>query len=159
MYIQAYSASLKHIHAYWGIIKAYSGLFRYIKQPLQPSHIHNLDLFQALAYLELKAYSKTCHSHSILSKHYSAMFRQTLYFRSLAGIRPSLNKYSLSWGVTQHNALYEKTFRVSPIIVNSNIFRHTQVLFRHIQPYCGILRILCSSCIFRTLPYLESWHS
>ena len=211
---------------------------------MQPSHIHNLALFQTLAYLELKAYSKPCHRafypsiiqpclgisrtlcnasicrnlayseswniHSLFitasrrirvsealefqkgdfdnpeivrtltfskldmySEFYQRFkmkyfairvksynyFPKTLYFRYLAGIRPSLSKYSLSWGVTQHNALYEKTCRALSIIVNSDIFRHTQVLFRRIQPYCGIFRILCSSCIFRTLPYLESWHS
>ena len=27
------------------------------------------------------------------------------------------------------------------IIVNSDIFRHIHVLFKHIQPYCGIFRI------------------
>ena len=31
-HIQGYSALLSHIHAYWGIINAYSGLFRYIQQ-------------------------------------------------------------------------------------------------------------------------------
>ena len=41
-------------------------------------------------------------------------------------------------------------------------FRHIQayspqVLFRQIQPYCGIFKILCNTCIFRTVPYSESW--
>ena len=36
------------------------------------------------------------------------------------------------------------------IIVNSDTLRYIHVLFRHIQPYCGIIRILCNSCIFRT---------
>ena len=30
--------------------------------------------------------------------------------------------------------------------------------FRHIQPCCGIFRILCNSWIFKTLSYSESWH-
>ena len=30
--------------------------------------------------------------------------------------------------------------------------------FRYIQAYCGILRTLCNSCIFRNLPYSEFWH-
>ena len=40
-------------------------------------------------------------------------------------------------------------------------FRHFQPYctyyckFRHFQPYCSIFRILCNSCIFRTLAYLE----
>ena len=36
-------------------------------------------------------------------------------------------------------------------------FRHWCIL-RHIQPYCGIFRTLCNSCIFRTMPYSKSWH-
>ena len=40
----------------------------------------------------------------------------------------------------------------------SGIFRHIHVLFRHIQPYCGIFKTMCNSCIFKTLPYSESWH-
>ena len=34
-------------------------------------------------------------------------------------------------------------------------FRHA--LVRHIQPHCDIFRTLCNSCIFRTMPYSESW--
>ena len=30
------------------------------------------------------------------------------------------------------------------------LFKH-HVLFKHLQPYCGIFRTLCNSCIFRTL--------
>ena len=43
---------LKHIQAKWGIIKVYSGLFSHIQNPVFPSHIHNLSIFRALAYLE-----------------------------------------------------------------------------------------------------------
>ena len=49
-------------------------------------------------------------------------------------------------------------FRTLSIIVNSDIFRHIQVLFRHIQPCCDIFRTLYNSCIFRNLSYSESWH-
>ena len=38
-----------------------------------------------------------------------------------------------------------------PIIVNSDIFRHIHILFRHIQLNGGIFRTLCNSYIFRTL--------
>ena len=38
------------------------------------------------------------------------------------------------------------------IIVNSNILRHVHVLFRHIQPYCGILEP------YVTLVYWEYYH-
>ena len=42
-------------------------------------------------------------------------------------------------------------------------FRHIQAYSRPIQTYsailwCGMFRTLCNSCIFRTLPYSESWH-
>ena len=48
-------------------------------------------------------------------------------------------------------------FRTLFIIVNSDIFNHIHALFRHIQPYCGIFRTLCNSCIFKTLSYSKSW--
>ena len=37
-------------------------------------------------------------------------------------------------------------------------FRHIQAYSRPFQPYYGIFRTLCNSSIFRTLPYLKSWH-
>ena len=59
-YIQVYSALSRGIKIYWGIINEYSSLFRYIQHPVEPSHIHNLAIFQALAHLESEAYSKPC---------------------------------------------------------------------------------------------------
>ena len=50
------------------------------------------------------------------------------------------------------------TFRTLSIIVNSDIFSHIHILLRHFLPCHGICRTLCSSCIFRTLSYSESWH-
>ena len=38
------------------------------------------------------------------------------------------------------------------------IFRYIHVLFRHMQPYCGIFRPMCKSYIPRTQAYSESWH-
>ena len=52
-HIQAYSAFLD-------IIKTYSGLFRDAHNPEYPSHIRNLAIFRALAYLEMEACSKPC---------------------------------------------------------------------------------------------------
>ena len=49
---------LRHIQTYWGIVKAYSGLYRHIQCPLQPLHINKLAILRALSYLELEAYSK-----------------------------------------------------------------------------------------------------
>ena len=74
------------MHLYWGIVKAYSGLFRHTEDHVQPLHIHNLAIFQALAYLEPEAYSKILwnvdqvypdpyHSQNSLFKHYSAIFK------------------------------------------------------------------------------------
>ena len=33
-HMESYSALLRNIHAYWGVIRAYSGLFRYIQNPV-----------------------------------------------------------------------------------------------------------------------------
>ena len=65
-HIQSYSALLRHIHAYWDSINAYSGLLRDIQPLMKPSHIHNLAIFWALAYLKLEAYLKSCET---LTKH------------------------------------------------------------------------------------------
>ena len=54
-----YSGTCKHI-------QAYSSLLRHISHPVQTSHIHNLAIFWALAYLEPEAYSKPC---EILTRH------------------------------------------------------------------------------------------
>ena len=50
-YIQTYSELVRHIQAFWGIIKAYSSLFRHAQNPMEPSRIHNLATFLTLAYL------------------------------------------------------------------------------------------------------------
>ena len=92
-------------------------------------------------------------------------FSMAFYLRSLTGfwILPSLNKYSLN--VERTRTIYfmrhiqnTDVFRTLSTIVNSDIFRHIHVLFRHIQQYCGIFRILFDSCTFRTLPYPKYWH-
>ena len=49
-------------------------------------------------------------------------------------------------------------FRALYIILSSDIFKLICVLFRHIQPYCGIFKTQRISCIFRTLPCSESLH-
>ena len=65
---------------YWDIIKAYSSSFRHIQHPVQPSHMHILAIFWALAYLELEAYLKSCETltryiqNSAIGLH-SAIFR------------------------------------------------------------------------------------
>ena len=93
-------------------------------------------------------------------KSYNYFFK-ALYCRSLTGlwICPSLNRYSSTCRVTLCYVLYE-TFRTLRIIINSDILRHIYILFRHIQPYCDIFRMLCNSS---TLVYSELcqeifWH-
>ena len=49
------------------------------------------------------------------------------------------------------------TYSKPSLTKNTDIFRHI-ILFWHIQPYCGMFRILCDSCIFRTLPHSKACH-
>ena len=84
-YIQVYSsisALLRHIHAYWAIIKAYLDLFRDMQNSEWPSHIYNLVIFWALIYLEPVPCSKLCktltkhiHNPSIVRTVYSGIFQ------------------------------------------------------------------------------------
>ena len=52
-------------------------------------------------------------------------------------------------------------FRTLSLIINSNIFRHFNVQFKHIQPHCGIFRKPCVTlayselCHIQILAYLE----
>ena len=72
-------------------------------------------------------------------------------------------KYSLTHRVTSRYVLYDTSYSQpcllyqtsECIIVNSDIFMHIHVLFKHMQPYC---HIMCTSCIFRTQLNSESWH-
>ena len=78
-HIQSYSALLRHIHAYWDIIKAYSGLFRHIQHLVQPLHIQNLLTYWALAYLEPEDCLKPCktltkHIQNSAIEHYLVIF-------------------------------------------------------------------------------------
>ena len=102
-HIHSRSALLRHIHWYSNIINTYSGLFSHIQHPVQPSHIHNLAIFWALAYLESKAYLKPCEllTRNIQNPaigHYWAMFK--CIFRTLCNtcIRRNM-AYSESWNI------------------------------------------------------------
>ena len=90
-------------------------------------------------------------------KNYN-FFSKALHLRSLTTfwICLSLNKNSLTCRVSSRNFLVWEILGTLSIIVNSEIFRHIHVPFRHFQPYCGIFKTPCNSYIFRTLPYLES---
>ena len=93
-----------------------------------------------------------------IGKSYNC-YSKALYIRSLIGfwIQQSLNKNSLTCKVTLRYVLYE-TYSEPCLLINSKIFRHNHILFRHIQLYWGKFRTLRNSCIFRNLPYSESWH-
>ena len=78
-HIQAYSALLSHIHAYWGIIKAYSAPCKTLTYS-QPCHITNPDIFRTAGIFKTlwnfdQAYSEICLSQNGLLRHYSAIFR------------------------------------------------------------------------------------
>ena len=79
-------------------------------------------------------------------------FSKALHLRTWTGfwIHISLNKYSLTCRVISRYVFYEA---YSELFVNPDIFRDINALLRHIQPYCGILRTLRNSCIFRILWY------
>ena len=78
----------------------------------------------------MECFAKVVKSHSYFSK--------ALYLRSLAGfwIRPSLNKYLLTFRVTSPYALFE---------ICSDIFKSSS----------GIFRMLCNARILTALPYSE----
>ena len=128
-------------------------------------------IFRTLPYLEfwhVYKYSELCNisnpTHleffARIVKNYN-FFSNVLHLRSLAKFCIRLNKYSLTCRVTlRHGTLFIVwyKFRNLSIIVNSDIYRYIHVLFRHFQPYCGMLRTLCNCCIFRALPYSESWN-
>ena len=59
--------------------------------------------------------------------------------------------------MSSHYVLHD-TYSEPYLSMKIQTFRHIHVLFRPIQPYGGIFKTLCSSWIFRTLPYSESWH-
>ena len=121
---------------------------------------------QGIIYLYSDIFRTLCNAYILRNLAYSkcwdiqnhSYFSKALHLRSLTvfWIRLSLNKYSLTCRVTSRYSWY--IFRTLSIIVNSDIFRNIHVLFRHIQLYSGIFRTLCSSFIFRTLSYSESWH-
>ena len=101
-----------------------------------------------------------CFAKIVKSYNHSS---KSLYLRCLTGlwIHPSLNKYSLTCKVTSCYVLYETYLEFFSIIVNSNIFRHIHVLFRHIQAYCFIFRTLHNSCplaYWEPLSYAEFSH-
>ena len=83
-HIQTYLALLSHIHAYWGIIKAYSAP---CKTPAysKPCHITSSGIFRTAAIFKTlwnfdQAYSEICLSQNGLLRHYSLIFRYSQNF-------------------------------------------------------------------------------
>ena len=74
-HIQAYSALLSHIHDIEALLK-------HIQHPVKHSHIHNLAILRALAYLELQPYSKPS---EILTRH----IQKSVSVRTVRGITQS----------------------------------------------------------------------
>ena len=77
-YIQTYSASLRHIHAYWDI-KVYSAPSVTLAY-LQPCGIPSPSIFRTGGIFKTiwnfdQVYTEPCHSHSKLFRHYSGIFR------------------------------------------------------------------------------------
>ena len=74
LHIQSYSVLLRHIHTYLDITKACWGLFRHTQHTVSPSHIYNLAIFWALAYLEPQAHLKTWHVDQTYSEPFHRAF-------------------------------------------------------------------------------------
>ena len=136
-------------------------------------YIGNPGIFRTLTHLKPNRYPEPSERFRMecfvkVVKNYS-YFSKELYLRTLAGfwIRSSFNEYIFLWLTCgeRPRAMYYKKRTQNPagirnhfIIVNLDIIRHIQVLFRHIEPCRGIFRTLCNLLIFRTLSYSESWH-
>ena len=79
MDIQAYSASSRYIHTYWGIVKAYSAPCVTLTYS-QPCHILSTDIFRTGGIFKTlwnfhQAYSEPCHGQNSLFRHFSVIFR------------------------------------------------------------------------------------
>ena len=73
-------------------------------------------------------------------------------------IRLSLTKYLLTCRVNSRYILYYK-YSEPCLLLYSQTHSCIFASHKHIKPHCGIFRTpLCSSSIFRTFPYSESWH-
>ena len=96
----------------------------------------------------IEFFAKTVKSYNYFSK--AAHLRSLTRFWIL--IHLSINTHELDptlcivWDIS------------STLSLSSDIFRYIHVLFRHMQPYCGIFRTICKSYIPRTQAYSESWH-
>ena len=150
----------------WNVHQAYSESWNvetwYTRRMFTVIYIkENLQIFRTLTCLKPDTYLKPSQSFKIefftkivekkLQKNFPKISILDLWFEFW--IRLSLNKYSYEYVEWPHAIIIWYIFRTPSIIVNSDIFRHIHILLRYIQPYWGIFRTLCNSCMFRTLPY------
>ena len=165
-YMLAHSVVFSDIKAYSrnrDIIKAYLGLFRHIQHPVQPSHIHNLAIFWALAYLEPEAYLKPC---EMLTRHiitlpwvniqpYSGIFRALCN----ACLCRNLAYYSESSNIQNSSIVASRRlFRTLPYLLkftsiqNSDIFKIRHI-FRTLSTWIVLhlyLKCHSSTGVFQT---------
>ena len=115
-------------------------IFIKIDKPCVILEIQNPGFLKSSQRFKIECFGKIVKSYNYFSK--------ALCLRSLTGfwICPSLLDYSWTCRVTLR--YLKDILRTLSIIVNSDIFRHIHVLFKHFQPYCGIFR---TRDIFRTL--------
>ena len=87
-------------------------------------------------------------------EYFAKMVKSFNYFTKAVYLRSS-TAYSLTC-ILAYIALciVWDILRTLSFIVNSDILRHIHVLLGHIQPFWGIFRNLCNSCIFRILAHL-----
>ena len=162
-YMLAHSVVFSDIKAYSrnrDIIKAYLGLFRHIQHPVQPSHIHNLAIFWALAYLEPEAYLKPC---EMLTRHINnpAMGQYSGIFRALcnACLCRNLAYYSESSNIQNSSIVASRRlFRTLPYLLkftsiqNSDIFKIRHI-FRTLSTWIVLhlyLKCHSSTGVFQT---------
>ena len=96
----------------------------------EPWHIDNSGIFRTLTYLKPDICSEP--SQRFEMECFSKITKSYNYFSKVLCLR-YFHKLSISRNLS--------------IIINSDIFRHIHILFRHILPYCGIQNFI----IFRVL--------
>ena len=130
----------------FSIIKAYSLILRHYL------HIHNLAIFQTLAYLEPVTYSKLCET---LTRHIQnpAIVSQNSLFRHYSAILRTLHKACIC-----RNLAYSESWNIEnpSIIANQHIFRTLSYLLKKGKP-CVTLEIQ-NLAILTMLEYSDACH-
>ena len=111
---------------------------------------------RTLAHLKPDTYSES--SQRFWMEYFAKIIQNYNYFSKALHLRSVTGSQYLS--ISTHQlvewlCIAWCIFRSLLIIINPDIFRYIHVQFRHIKPYCGILRTLCNCFIFRIMAYLE----